>query len=73
MSVTDHAMTPEALRLWPGVAIVTCMAAVVRRSRRRAGRSRSGMLGALPADLLIVVWWLFFSRAPWSERLGASS
>ncbi len=26
----------------------------------------AGMLGAIA----IVLWWLFFSRAPWSERLG---
>ena len=31
-----------------------------------------GMLGGVAgAALAIVVWWLFFSRAPWSERLGA--
>ena len=30
-----------------------------------------GMLAGVLAGLVIVVWWLFFSRAPWSERVGA--
>jgi outer membrane protein assembly factor BamB len=29
------------------------------------------MIGSVVGALAIVVWWLFFSRAPWSERLGA--
>ena len=29
-----------------------------------------GLLGAFICALLIVLWWLFFSRLPWSERLG---
>src|SRR6267143_1369848 len=29
------------------------------------------MIGELLGGLTIVVWWLFFSRAPWSERVGA--
>lgn len=29
------------------------------------------MMGSMAAALAVVVWWVFFSRAPWSERLGA--
>lgn len=29
-----------------------------------------GLLGAFVFALVILVWWLFFSRLPWSERLG---
>jgi outer membrane protein assembly factor BamB len=29
-----------------------------------------GVLGALLCALLIVLWWLFFSRAPWSAGVG---
>ena len=29
------------------------------------------MIGGIAAGLAIVVWWVFFSRAPWSERVGA--
>jgi outer membrane protein assembly factor BamB len=30
-----------------------------------------GMLGGVILGLVIVVWWLFFSRARWVERVGA--
>jgi outer membrane protein assembly factor BamB len=34
-------------------------------------KSIFGILVAAVGALLIVVWWVFFSRAPWIERLGA--
>jgi outer membrane protein assembly factor BamB len=62
----------KPLRLWPGVA-----AAVLLVLGRFVVPSivPEAMLYGLMAGLLgllgIVVWWIFFSRAPWIERLGA--
>ena len=74
-------MTPEQaalptprkpLRLWPGVmAVVLQWVAwfVVPALFPRA--ASIGLLVGLLCGLAIVLWWMFFSRAPWSERVGA--
>ena len=61
-----------SLRLWPGV----CLAALVLVARLvipvvlpQAGGIT--ILLALIGGLGIFVWWLLFSRAAWSERIGA--
>ena len=67
-------MSSSPLRIWPGVAIV----AAVWLSRFGApviGAAASTeflvrVLGGLVGGAAIVAWWLFFSRAPWAERLG---
>ncbi|HEX8162311.1 MAG TPA: PQQ-binding-like beta-propeller repeat protein [Pyrinomonadaceae bacterium] len=63
---------PRPLRLWPGVALVILMLlvrfvlpAVVPEAILVA------MIGEVVGALAIIVWWLFFSRAPWPERVGA--
>ena len=69
---TDAPTPRKPLRLWPGVVaavllvliryvlpIVTSDAMIV------------SVLGGLAGALVVVLWWVLFSRAPWSERLGA--
>ena len=67
--------TPPArkpLRLWPGV-IVAVLVVVARFVVPIVAPETLifGFLGGLVGALAIAVWWVFFSRAPWSERLGA--
>ena len=66
------ASTRPPLRLWPGVVIVALQwlgRFVVPLVAPEA--TVYGVLGGLAGGLAIAVWWLLFSRAAWSERLGA--
>jgi|CXWL01.1.fsa_nt_gi outer membrane protein assembly factor BamB len=74
MSTTVHqaASPPRPLRLWPGVVLLG-LQWVIRFVLPIIAPSEMGtaVLGSLAGALAILVWWLFFSRAPWVERLGA--
>ena len=65
--------SPKPLRLWPAVAIAIVQLLVMVGAPLLApdGGPLIGMLGGVVGALLIAVWWLLFSRAPWLERVGA--
>jgi outer membrane protein assembly factor BamB len=79
MNQTNELHPRKPLRLWPGVvlAIVVILGRYVIPTVAPDAEIFeiplailgvfAGMLGAIA----IVVWWMFFSRAPWSERLSA--
>jgi outer membrane protein assembly factor BamB len=69
---TDEPISQKPLRLWPGVVIVVLqwlgrfvLPVVVPKA------VIFGMLSGVVGGLAIVVWWVFFSRAPRIERWGA--
>ncbi len=60
------------LRLWPGVVLgvlLILVRFVVPLIDPEA--EAYGVMGGVLGGLAIALWWVFFSRAPWSERLGA--
>jgi outer membrane protein assembly factor BamB len=62
----------KQLRLWPGVVAVALqwlLWFVVPFVAPEA--LMFAMLGGVACGLAVLVWWLFFSRAPWAERIGA--
>src|SRR5207253_7973205 len=72
---TVHADAPAAqksLRLWPGVlALVLQWVAWLVVPVAFPEAMLYAVLGGVGGGLLVVVlWWLLFSRAPWSERVG---
>jgi outer membrane protein assembly factor BamB len=63
----------KPLRLWPALAIVSVQLLVmfVAPLVTPPEVGPIGMLGGVVGALLILVWWLLFSRARWPERIGA--
>ena len=72
MAQTDQPTPRKPLRLWPGVILAVLL--VLGRyvvPVVAPGLMLYGVLGGVVGALLIVLWWLLFSRARWFERLGA--
>jgi outer membrane protein assembly factor BamB len=71
---TDERTPRKPLRLWPGVVAVVLL--LLARFGLKAvipgfGGFQLSMMWSFGGALLVVLWWVFFSRAPWLERLGA--
>jgi len=62
----------QQLRLWPGVALAVLLLLFKFFVPIVAPDAVIVVtLGSLGCAVAILLWWLFLSRAPWSERLGA--
>jgi outer membrane protein assembly factor BamB len=62
----------QPIRLWPGVilaALLLLVRFVIPPIWPDIGPY--GVLGGLVCAVAIILWWLFFSRAPWIERIAA--
>jgi outer membrane protein assembly factor BamB len=66
------------LRLWPGLALAALLVLARYVLPPFAGDAEIlslplaviGVIGGVLAAAGILLWWLFFSRAPWLERIG---
>jgi outer membrane protein assembly factor BamB len=72
IETTGDASPRKPLRLWPGIAVVVLqwLALIVFMLFVPDG-ILYGIMAGLGGGILVAVWWLFFSRAPWLERVGA--
>jgi outer membrane protein assembly factor BamB len=70
---TDDSTRRTPLRLWPGIAIATVQLLVMIGGPVVAPDAPVpvGMFGGVLGALAVILWWIFFSRARWSERVGA--
>jgi len=68
----DSSTSQQPLRLWPGVIAVALQWLIWFGVTAVDPDAMMGaVIGAAAGALAILVWWLFFSRVPWAERLGA--
>lgn len=62
----------KPLRLWPGVAIVAAQwLARFGLPVVAPDRIAEAVMAAIAGGPLLLIWWLFFSRAAWPDRIGA--
>ena len=76
MTHDNLGVTRKPLRIWPVIVIAVLVAATLIIGpllpfEEKLSLSLAGMLGAVGGAVLITLWWLLFSRARWTERLGA--
>src|SRR6185369_8437598 len=79
VSVHSHMSTPQIdrssrkpLRLWPGITLVLIQWFawfVIRLIFPKY--AIFGVFAGVICGLLVLIWWIFFSRALWLERIGA--
>lgn len=75
MTITQSGETPrKLLRVWPAIIIVALQ--WISRFGVKAvipGIEGFGqaMMGSFAFTILLIIWWAFFSRARWKERIGA--
>ena len=78
INMTNEPTSRKPLRLWPAVVIVILQWAirlgvpVVAPEAELFGMPLGfiAILAGVAGALAIFAWWMFFSRAPWAERLG---
>ena len=72
MNATPQSSREKPLRLWPGIvgAIIVVFARLIVAPFLPGG-GLIGLVWGLAGAALVLLWWLFFSRAPWLERVGA--
>lgn len=70
---TPPAATRQPLRIWPGIVLVTLQ--FLTRFGLPQVLPESGMYAVIGGvgggGLAVLIWWMFFSRAPWLDRIGA--
>ncbi len=63
----------KPLRLWPGVAAVALQWLVRFGVPFFVSDSMNiGVIGGIIGGLAVIIWWAFFSRAPWPDRLSGT-
>jgi outer membrane protein assembly factor BamB len=60
----------KPLRLWPGVLAAAVQFVGILVAIVYPPAADFGLLACAVGALVIILWWLFFSRARWFERLG---
>src|SRR5262245_14469941 len=69
---TDGRASQMPLRLWPGIVIVLLQwGARFGLPILDPDLTVYGVMAGLAGGLALLVWWLFFSRAAWFDRLAA--
>jgi outer membrane protein assembly factor BamB len=72
MTHTNELIPQKPLRLWPGAAAAVLLVLVGYVIPIFVpAYAGYGMMGAVVCALLVILWWVFFSRARWYERAGA--
>ena len=63
------------LRMWPGIVagvlVVAGLVVGLLFNLTMPDAALVGMAASLVGTLAVFLWWLFFSRARWVERVGA--